>query len=387
MTYEGNCRLGDLFTSRRKKGRAGLPTLSVTLNDGLVNRQDLERKQETSLAPEEHLLVKPGDIAYNMMRMWQGAFGLAEAEGIVSPAYVVLKAKAHVNAAYMAYLFKTERAKYLFWAFSYGLTEDRLRLYFGDFQRIPVAVHEFAEQGRVVAKLATWDAAIQRTERLLFIARATKRSMMQKFLSPKHPADWRKLHWRRVALSEVCAVDVETLSSNTPPDYEFSYISLADVDGGVVSKDLAKHKFQTAPSRARRVVKSGDILVSTVRPNLKGYARVNDQSAGCIASTGFAVLSCFKGVSRDYVYHYLYTDDVQRQLNSLVAGSNYPAINSSDVEDLQINIPAPETQERLARFLEAQDCEIVALARQKELLETEKAALMQKFFAFKPVRG
>ena len=73
MTYSGNYRLGDLFSSRREKGRAGLPTLSVTLNYGLVNREDLERKQDTNLAPEEHLLVKPGDIVYNMMRMWQGA--------------------------------------------------------------------------------------------------------------------------------------------------------------------------------------------------------------------------------------------------------------------------------------------------------------------------
>src|SRR4030067_3691875 len=54
MTYSGNYRLGDLFSSRREKGRAGLPTLSVTLNDGLVNRENLDRKQDTNLAPEEH---------------------------------------------------------------------------------------------------------------------------------------------------------------------------------------------------------------------------------------------------------------------------------------------------------------------------------------------
>ncbi|MBK7675636.1 MAG: restriction endonuclease subunit S [Candidatus Accumulibacter sp.] len=310
MTYAGNCRLGDLFTSRREKGRSGLPTLSVTLNDGLVNREDLCRKQETSLAPEEHLLVKPGDIAYNMMRMWQGALGLSKTEGLVSPAYVVLKPKAGVNPQYMAYLFKTKRAKYLFWAYSYGLTEDRLRLYFDDFHKIPAFIHGLPEQEAIVAKLATWNAAIQRTERLLFIALATKRSMMQALLSPKHPADWRNHHWRRVSLGEICSIDVETLSNNTPPNYEFSYISLADVDGVAVSKSLARHKFHTAPSRARRVVKSGDILMSTVRPNLKGYARINEQHAMCIASTGFAVLSSIEGVCRDYVYHYLYTDDI-----------------------------------------------------------------------------
>ena len=83
MLPEGwrQCRMGDLFESRRERGRPGLPLLSVTMNDGLVDREDLDRKQDSALAPEEHLLVKPGDIAYNMMRMWQGAFGLAHKEG------------------------------------------------------------------------------------------------------------------------------------------------------------------------------------------------------------------------------------------------------------------------------------------------------------------
>ncbi len=122
MSYEGNCRLGDLFTSRREKGRAGLPTLSVTLNDGLVNREDLDRKQKTSLAPEEHLLVKPGDIAYNMMRMWQGAFGLAAQEGMVSPAYVVLKPNSCIDPLYAAYLLESARFRYLLWAYSHGIS-------------------------------------------------------------------------------------------------------------------------------------------------------------------------------------------------------------------------------------------------------------------------
>ena len=99
--------MGDLFESRRERGRPGLPLLSVTMNDGLVDREDLDRKQDSALAPEEHLLVKPGDIAYNMMRMWQGAFGLAHKEGLVSPAYVVLQPKQHTFPGYFARLFRT----------------------------------------------------------------------------------------------------------------------------------------------------------------------------------------------------------------------------------------------------------------------------------------
>lgn len=75
MAPEGwrSTKLGNVFKSRRERGRTGLPTLSVTLNDGLVLRESLERKTDTNLSPEEHLLVREGDIAYNMMRMWQGA--------------------------------------------------------------------------------------------------------------------------------------------------------------------------------------------------------------------------------------------------------------------------------------------------------------------------
>ena len=69
---ESKFRLGELFRSRKESGVAGLPVLSVTMNDGLVHRDTLDRKTDGKLAPDEHLLIRKGDLAYNMMRMWQG---------------------------------------------------------------------------------------------------------------------------------------------------------------------------------------------------------------------------------------------------------------------------------------------------------------------------
>lgn len=381
MIYEGNCRLGDLFTSRREKGLPGLPTLSVTLNDGLVNREDMERKQDTNLSPEEHLLVKPGDIAYNMMRMWQGAFGLAECEGLVSPAYVVLKANGRVDPLYASYLLKTKRMIHLLWAYSHGLTEDRLRLYFQDFERIPATVPSVAEQHEIAQILNTWDNALRVSKALLDQMRRTKRSLMQRLLAPHHPPDWKKYGWHRRPLGEVVFVDQESLSGNTHPDFRFCYISLADVDEGRISDSLPTFTFGNAPSRARRVVKQGDTLMSTVRPNLKGYARVAAQQARCIASTGFAVLSSREGTNQDYIYQYLYSDDIQRQLNALVAGSNYPAISSSDVEDLLINIPTTALQGQVACLLDVHDKQLATITRQYELLLIQKAGLMQRLLS------
>ena len=96
-------KLGTYLYKRTEGGIPGLPTFSVTINNGMVRRDSLERKSETSLSAEEHLLVKKGDIAYNMMRMWQGASGLASQDGIVSPAYIVLGPKGNISSLFASY--------------------------------------------------------------------------------------------------------------------------------------------------------------------------------------------------------------------------------------------------------------------------------------------
>lgn len=153
--------------------------------------------------------------------------------------------------------------------------------------------------------------------------------------------------WDRVKLRKLVAIDKESLGAKTPPDYEFLYASLSDVNSGVINRDLPLIKFSDAPSRARRKVKKGDVLFSTVRPNLEGYARINGQVNNLIASTGFAVLSPKKITDTDFIYQYLYSYDIKRQIYALVVGSNYPAVNSSDVANLKFSIPK-STSERQA---------------------------------------
>src|SRR5690242_16895806 len=96
----GGPRLGDFFSNRQEPGQAGRPVMSVTMNDSLVLREDLEPRMESALRPDQHLLVRTGDIAYNMMRMWQGACGLATTDGVVSPAYVVLAPKPAIDSRF-----------------------------------------------------------------------------------------------------------------------------------------------------------------------------------------------------------------------------------------------------------------------------------------------
>ncbi|WP_211461080.1 restriction endonuclease subunit S [Collimonas silvisoli] len=383
MSYDGNCHLGDLFSSRREKGREGLPTLSVTLNNGLVNRDDLERKQETTLTADEHLLVKPNDIAYNMMRMWQGAFGLAEKEGLVSPAYVVLKQKPTVDPAFASQLFKTKRMLYLFWAYSHGLTEDRLRLYAQDFARIPVNVPSIAEQSKIAEMLEAWDQAVETIEKLIENSAAHKTALMDRFFSKYESFHLAAGEWHYMALGDLADIDAESLGKTTPADFQFRYITLSDVNEHHVSQSLATYRLSEAPSRARRVVRPGDLLMSTVRPNLQGFARVTRAHADCIASTGFAVLTAKSGTSSDYLFHYLFSRHIQDQINAIVIGSSYPSINSSDVERLLVRCPPLEQQLTIAKILDTADERIQAEIQQRDLLIRQKQALMQQLLAGK----
>ena len=90
--------------------------------------------------------MRKGDLAYNMMRMWQGASGLAGQDGMVSPAYVVVTPSDTVDPTFASYWFKSARMIHLFWAYSYGIAGDRLRLYYKDFARIPVTLPPKSDQ-------------------------------------------------------------------------------------------------------------------------------------------------------------------------------------------------------------------------------------------------
>ncbi len=378
-------RMGDLFESRRERGRPGLPLLSVTMNDGLVDREDLDRKQDSALTPEEHLLVKPGDIAYNMMRMWQGAFGLSEREGLVSPAYVVLKPRSGTNSEFAAHLLRSDRLKYLLWAYSYGITDDRLRLYYPDFAAIRVCIPDVRRQEGIARALSSLDSVIATVEKLIAAHQQEKRALMRRHFSPTHARQWRDHGWRRLQLGEIADIDKKSLSAATPKDFRFRYITLADVDDGRIGGALEEYEFSAAPSRARRLVNPGDVLMATVRPNLKSYAIVEEEHRGLVASTGFAVITCKHDVLPQYLYQYLFSDDVQRQINALVAGSNYPAIGSSDVADLLLNVPDENAQAKLVTFFGVQDRKISVLGKYAEQLRQERRALSQRLLIERPL--
>lgn len=159
-----------------------------------------------------------------------------------------------------------------------------------------------------------------------------------------------------VPLSDICEINVENKNPTLAfGDDEFIYIDISSVENGTGKVDFSnKIKGTDAPSRAKRAVKKGDILFSTVRPNLKAYGYVEREDCDCcVASTGFAVISAKSMVLSKYVYYMLYSEPVQTQLSSMMGKGAYPSVNQKDVSQIQIPLPSLSIQEDFVAELDS----------------------------------
>ena len=140
-------RNGQLFVQRNEKGFPELPILEVSLRTGVDIRdfENSDRKQMMAVRGEYKRAVK-GDIAYNMMRMWQGAIGVAPVDGLVSPAYVVAKPLRGNDPRYFSALFRTSAYMAEVDKYSRGIVKDRNRLYWEDFKQMPTPCPPLHEQ-------------------------------------------------------------------------------------------------------------------------------------------------------------------------------------------------------------------------------------------------
>lgn len=169
--------------------------------------------------------------------------------------------------------------------------------------------------------------------------------------------------WSPTTLGALCDVDPEILGGGTPRDYRFRYIDISSVAPLSISVDLEEMSFAAAPSRARKRVRRDDVLMATVRPNLKAFARLRDDGE-LVASTGFAILRARPGVSdAKFLEQLLFTGSIESQIERLVAGSNYPAISVANVKRMKVVAPDFDEQRRIANLLSAVDEKIENVER------------------------
>ena len=188
-------------------------------------------------------------------------------------------------------------------------------------------------------------------------------------------------HWEVRRLKYLVTVNDEALPETTAPDLEMTYVDIGNVDaiaGITGSEDLL---FEDAPSRARRIVRQGDVIISTVRTYLKAIARIEPTDANLIVSTGFAVIRPreLDGGFAAYVLSSPYFVD---RVVAHSVGVSYPAINASELACLDIAFPPLPEQQAIAAFLNRETARIDALVAKKErlieLLQEKRTALITR---------
>jgi type I restriction enzyme, S subunit len=150
-------RIASLYVEADEMGEEGLPVLSVSINWGISDRElgDEDRHRIVNQIEDKrsYKRVRPGDLVYNMMRAWQGAFGVTEIDGLVSPAYVVARPKENILSSYFEPLLRTPTWIEEFRRASKGIADFRQRLYWEHFRQVSVVLPPWEEQVAIAEKV------------------------------------------------------------------------------------------------------------------------------------------------------------------------------------------------------------------------------------------
>ena len=270
---------------------------------------------------------------------------------------------------------------YLYYALNASITQMKQHSTMGVFSALTykglhsllLTLPSYQEQQKINRALTAFDSLISSLRRLIAKQESIKKGTLKLLLTPK-PG------WKTVKLGNVADIDCDCLTTTTNPEYRFKYISLECVDRGIL-QNLFDLTFVNAPSRARRIVKKNDVLVSTVRPNLMSHYFVKEVVSDLICSTGFSVVRCHKTLLFPaFFYAYLFTCGLNQQIESLITGSNYPSITSNDVKHFEVPLPPIEDQKRIAEILMKLDMYLETLRAKLIKAQQLKAGMMRYFF-------
>jgi restriction endonuclease S subunit len=314
----------------------------------------------------------PKDVIYGRRRAYQKKLGVARFEGICSAHALVLRARQEVCLAqFLPYFLHSDQFHNRALEISVGSLSPTINWSTLKLQQFELPSIE--EQQRIVELLSGVDAHAEALRNQLHVAKETRKAVLHHLLNARGD------DWTETTLGNVAEINSET-AKNWGADEIVTYIDLSSVtfDSGV-GVELFKGRFKDAPGRARRIVRTGDILVSTVRPYLRGFAVVPSRLDGALASTGFAVLRAKQGASiSGFIWALIGMEEFVSHLMELATGSNYPAVRPSDVASTKLLLPPVKEQQRIVDEISKVDAVIQettsALAATRQL----RSALLNK---------
>lgn len=383
--------------------------LSLTMNQGVIPYS--EREGGGNKAKEDltaYKLAYPDDIVMNSMNIVAGSVGLSKYFGAVSPVYYMLYPRDKKNSVkYFSKIFESESFQKSLLGLGNGimmkesassnkLNTIRMRIPMAklnaQFLPYPPPEEQLSIDAFLTNELTKIDTLVDEQEKLIELLKEKRQAVIShtvtKGLDLKvkmKPSGVRLLgevpqHWEVKPIQWIASINDEVLPESTDADYEIEYVDIGSVNlsSGIERSEI--HKFKDAPSRARRVVKNGDVIVSTVRTYLKAIAFVKEPPANMIVSTGFAVIRSKSGLKSNFAKFGLQSTNFIDEVISRSTGISYPAINASELAKIKIPLPPIEGQIAICAYLDKQTLEIYSLISESKkiilLLQERRSALI-----------
>ena len=184
--------------------------------------------------------------------------------------------------------------------------------------------------------------------------------------------------WCSANLDSLARVNPEQLGNRTDPEHLLEYLDIAAIERPGVIGATRTLRFSEAPSRARRLARNGDILVSTVRPYLRNFARIREALDNLVVSTGYAVIRPGSGVDGRFLYQHILSAGFIDFLKPRMSGSNYPAVTANDVEAYPLSLPPLPEQRKIAAILSSVDDAVEKTQAVIDQVQIVKRGLMQE---------
>jgi len=168
-------------------------------------------------------------------------------------------------------------------------------------------------------------------------------------------------HWKVKRLKYLASINDEALGEGTHPGFELAYVDIGSVDAVAGITGVQQLVFEDAPSRARRIARDGDTIVSTVRTYLRAIAPIVAPPPNLVVSTGFAVIRP-RALRADYLSYALRETGFVEIVVARSVGVSYPAVNASELGDIELPLPPEPEQRAIAAFLDAKLARIDAVS-------------------------
>jgi type I restriction enzyme, S subunit len=365
-------RNGCLFAPRRETGFPELPILEVSIGRGVRVRDlgDGGRKQQMT-DRAKYQRAAPGDLAYNMMRMWQGAVGVAPADGLVSPAYVVARPYPETSSAYYAYLFRTAAYMREVDVFSRGIVPDRNRLYWESFKQIPSPYPPLEEQ-RLIVRFLDWHGVqtaklVRAKQNALRLAAEQRDVLTHEVISAAGTQLMRLDVVTDLILRPVVRDSAET----------YTRVGLFNRGRGIFHKPLTRG--DDLGDSSFFWIEDGDLILSGQFAWEGAIALAGPGEDGCVASHRYHILRGKEGILQTvYLASFLRTELGQLMLDEHsrgAAGRNKP-LNIRSLRKEKVPIPLQSQQARLVEIVTLEKQLASSIARFTENLREFRARLI-----------